>query len=177
MAIQLVNVGTLPNDGEGDPLRTAFQKINNNFTTLSQTSTNITSAVTSDDSAGQVIFEYPVEEFTQAIFQVQSFREDNNDSQNALITSSVFNDHSDVTYVVSNLTNVGDWLTGYEMDVSGGNVRLIVNPLQNEVIQHFISYQVTYSGDLGIGIPMTTDDGQDLNTENNLNITTETTEG
>ena len=32
MTQQIINVGTLPNDGEGDPLRTAFQKINQNFT-------------------------------------------------------------------------------------------------------------------------------------------------
>lgn len=31
MAQQTVNIGTLPNDGTGDPLRTAFDKINDNF--------------------------------------------------------------------------------------------------------------------------------------------------
>jgi len=32
MAIQTVNVGTTPNDGTGDPVRTCFGKINANFT-------------------------------------------------------------------------------------------------------------------------------------------------
>lgn len=32
MTQQIINVGSLPNDGEGDPLRVAFQKINDNFT-------------------------------------------------------------------------------------------------------------------------------------------------
>ena len=31
MAQQTINVGSVPNDGTGDPLRTAYQKINNNF--------------------------------------------------------------------------------------------------------------------------------------------------
>ena len=31
MAQEIINIGTLPNDGEGDPLRVAFGKINNNF--------------------------------------------------------------------------------------------------------------------------------------------------
>lgn len=31
---QIINVGTAPNDGLGDPLRTAFQKTNDNFTAL-----------------------------------------------------------------------------------------------------------------------------------------------
>ena len=89
MAIQLVNVGTLPNDGEGDPLRTAFQKINNNFILMQQTSTHITSAVTLDDSPNQTVFEYPADEFTQALIQIQSYREDNNDSQNAFLGASM----------------------------------------------------------------------------------------
>ena len=31
MAQEIINIGALPNDGSGDPLRVAFQKINNNF--------------------------------------------------------------------------------------------------------------------------------------------------
>ena len=34
MTQEIINIGAVPNDGEGDPLRTAFQKINNNFTQL-----------------------------------------------------------------------------------------------------------------------------------------------
>jgi len=174
MAIQLVNVGTLPNDGEGDPLRTAFQKINNNFTYLQQTSSQITKTVTLDNSPNQVIFEYPVDEFTMGLFQVKSFRDDNNDSQMVFMGVQTYNDLSDVKYSIYGITNVGSWLTQYDMDVSNGNVRLLVNPLQNEVITHFISYQVTYEGDLGIGVPMISEDGEGLVTETgNVYITTE----
>lgn len=34
MAKQAINIGTAPNDGTGDPLRTAFDKVNDNFTEL-----------------------------------------------------------------------------------------------------------------------------------------------
>lgn len=34
MAQQVINVGTLPNDGTGDPLRVAYQKTNSNFDEL-----------------------------------------------------------------------------------------------------------------------------------------------
>ena len=34
MARESINVGTLPNDGLGDPLRTAYIKCNNNFIEL-----------------------------------------------------------------------------------------------------------------------------------------------
>lgn len=174
MAIQLVNTGALPNDGEGDPLRTAFQKINNNFTYLQQTASAITSTVTLDDAANQVIFEYPADEFTMALFQIKSFRDDNNDSQCIFIGAEIYNDLSDVKYTVYGITNVGNWLTQYDMDVSGGNVRILVNPLQDEVITHFINYQISYIGDLGIGVPMISEGETSLVTETgNVFITTE----
>ena len=34
MAKQTINIGSSANDGTGDPLRTAFDKINDNFTEL-----------------------------------------------------------------------------------------------------------------------------------------------
>lgn len=174
MAIQLVNIGTLPNDGEGDPLRVAFGKINNNFVLLQQTASQITSAVTPDDAPGQVIFEYPADEFTQAIIQVHSYREDNNDNQNALIGASITNDGLGVTFTSYGITNVGNWLVSYNMDVSAGNVRLLVNPLQDVTINHFMAYQVTFAGDLGLGVPMISEGGAGLITEtNDINITTE----
>jgi hypothetical protein len=173
MSIQLVNVGVLPNDQQGDPLRVAFQKINNNFIYLQQTSSNITSAVTVSDTPDQVVFEYPTDEFTQGQLQIQSYRQDNNDSQNALVTVQLSNDESTVKYTVYGTTSVGNWLTTYSMDVSGGNVRLLVSPLQDTAIQHFIMYTVTYAGDLGLGVPLLTENNDTLLTEQGLNITTE----
>ena len=34
MARQVINIGTAPNDGTGDPLRTAYDKCNDNFSEL-----------------------------------------------------------------------------------------------------------------------------------------------
>ena len=45
MAIQTINVGNLVNDGLGDDLRTAFQKVNANFAELSTTSTTTVSNI------------------------------------------------------------------------------------------------------------------------------------
>jgi hypothetical protein len=174
MAIELVNLGAQPNDGEGDPLRTAFSKINNNFISMQQTGTEITSSVTLDDSPDQVVFSYPADEFTQALIQIQSYREDNNDSQNALLGVQIYNDQSDVRFTIYGTTNVGNWLVRYNMDVNNGNVRLLVNPLQDTVITHFIAYQVTWAGNLGFGVPLTTENGAGLVVENgNVSITTE----
>jgi hypothetical protein len=45
MAIQTINVGNIVNDGLGDDLRTAFQKVNANFVELLQTSSTTASNV------------------------------------------------------------------------------------------------------------------------------------
>lgn len=55
MAQQIINVGAAPNDGEGDPLRTAFQKTNSNFSELySRAQTSPPSSLVGDpgDQAG-----------------------------------------------------------------------------------------------------------------------------
>jgi len=40
MAIQVINIGSSANKGDGDPVRTAFKKINENFAELNTTTTN-----------------------------------------------------------------------------------------------------------------------------------------
>lgn len=47
MAQQTINIGSSPNDGAGDPLRTAFQKCNDNFTELYSAPSGGTGTVTS----------------------------------------------------------------------------------------------------------------------------------
>ena len=55
MAIQVINIGTSANKGDGEPLRTAFDKINDNFAELSLKVTNLeTGTVTTGDIKGSV---------------------------------------------------------------------------------------------------------------------------
>jgi len=174
MGIELVNVGAEPNDATGDPLRTAFEKINNNFIYLQQTSSNLASAVTLDDTADQVIFEYPANEFTQAMFQIKSFNEDTNDSQGVMLQAQISNDSTDVKFSGYGTTVFGNSVTTYNMAVLDGNVILTVSPLANVVLTHFISYQVTWIGDLGVGVGMLTQADGNLVTESaNVFIQTE----
>jgi len=49
MAINLINIGTSVNKGDGDPLRTAFEKINNNFTSLQGNITDLTDGIIVSD--------------------------------------------------------------------------------------------------------------------------------
>ncbi len=60
MAIQVINVGTVPNDGTGDGLRTAYIKCNDNFAFLnSRTSDNppTTSMGSVGDAAGTISYD------------------------------------------------------------------------------------------------------------------------
>jgi len=60
MAYEAINVGTVPNDGLGDPLRTAYQKCNSNFTELYsrlQTTPPDTSAGQPGDLAGMTAYD------------------------------------------------------------------------------------------------------------------------
>jgi hypothetical protein len=55
MAREIINVGTVPNDGTGDALRTAYIKCNNNFGELytrAQVSPPVDSTGTVGDTAG-----------------------------------------------------------------------------------------------------------------------------
>ena len=49
MAKQTINIGTVANDGTGDPLRTAFDKINDNFTELYSDDAGDVNSVTAGD--------------------------------------------------------------------------------------------------------------------------------
>ena len=59
MALQVINVGTNPNDGQGDPIRTAYIKCNDNFAEIYsrvQTSPPTSSVGSVGDSAGMYAF-------------------------------------------------------------------------------------------------------------------------
>jgi hypothetical protein len=60
MAQQTINVGTAPNDGLGDPIRTAYQKCNSNFSELySRVQTTPPTANTGSigDTAGMIAYD------------------------------------------------------------------------------------------------------------------------
>ena len=175
MSQEIINIGTLPNDGEGDPLRVAFAKINNNFTQLFSTSSLTANAYTFGTSPA-VIFETPTDTFTQGRFQVRTTDIGTPDSQTITITAQINNDATDVKFTGYGTTFFGNALSSYSMDVFNGNVRLLCEPLSDLSLFHFIDAQITYSGPVTEGIPLQLDgysEGTYLGTENDQTITTE----
>ena len=60
MAQQVINVGASPNDGLGDPIRTAYQKCNSNFSELYsrvQATPPTTPVGSVGDSAGMIAYD------------------------------------------------------------------------------------------------------------------------
>ena len=141
---EYINVGVTPNDGLGDPLRTAFGKINNNFSNLFFTTVTSTSANTTGLTANQVIYEYPANAFTQGVFQIRSSNSSN--SQSITISAQIGNSNTSVKFTGYGLTLAGNAVTNYNMDVNSGNIRILANPIANANITHFVASQVTYNG-------------------------------
>jgi hypothetical protein len=172
---EYIRVGATANDGTGDPLRVAFEKINNNFSNLFYTTTNTYTVYSVGLDPDQIILSIPTDTFTQGNFQIRSSITDTPDSQDIMISAQITNDNLGIKYTGYGTTFAGNAVTRYNMDVSDGNVNLYVRPLQNEVILHFISAQVTYIGNTVNGLNIALNDYVDsiMSTENGMDLITE----
>lgn len=175
---EYINIGATPNDGNGDPLRIAFGKINNNFSNLFLTSTTTTTAYTSGNTQNQVIFQVPIARFYQGEFQIRSSDSGTPDMQDITLTASITNNLAGVRFSGHSTLFEGNAICRYDMDVSGGNVRVLINPLLDIGIEHFISAYVTYPDQVVVsGIEIALDgyaNGYLMGTEDGLILTTET---
>jgi len=160
MAIQeIINIGTSPNDGQGDPLRTAFNKINDNFTNLFASFTNFSNVLTTGNTAGQIIFESPANTFSQGQFYIQSTDTSTSDSQTIQLYSQVSADSSNVKFTAYGSTFFGNCVSSFDMTVDGtsGNVQILANPISNNTVLHFIGSQVMWLGNVVPGLAIALD--------------------
>ena len=174
---EYINIGETPNDGNGDPLRVAFGKINNNFTNLFFTTSTSTTAYTSGLTQNQVILQIPISRFYQGEFQIRSSDPGTADMQDITLTASITNNQTNVRFSGHSTLFDGNAICRYDMDVNDVNVRILINPLVNEYLEHFISATVTYPIAMTTpGIDIAFDgyaNGYLMGTEDNLILTTE----
>lgn len=171
---ELINVGAAPNDGSGDPLRVAFEKVNNNFTSLFNTNYATLQSITIGNAPGQLIFTIEKTQFTQGSFQINSSDQNSNNSQNITITAAINNGKTDIKWTGHSTTFFGNAVTRYSMDVAGGNVNLYADPIANVQLTHWIAYQVTDDPQIpGMYITLNQNTNDLLSTENLQVITTE----
>lgn len=175
---EYINIGATPNDGNGDPLRVAFNKINNNFSNLFLTATTISTAYTLGITSNQVIFEIPASQFYQGQFQIRSSDPGTPDMQDITLSSSITNNLAGVRFSGHSTLFQGNAICRYDMDVVGSNVRVLINPLVNTVLEHFISAVITYPNVVPpTGLELALDGYANnylMGTETNLILTTET---
>ena len=174
---EYINIGETPNDGNGDPLRTAFYKINNNFSNLFLTGTTATTVYTSGITSNQVIFQVPIARFYQGEFQIRSSDAGTPDMQDITLSASITNNLAGVRFSGHSTLFEGNAICRYDMDVSGGNVRVLINPLVDAYLEHFISAAITYpEAVVTAGVDIALDgyaNGYLMGTEDGLILTTE----
>lgn len=175
MAQQTINIGAIPNDGSGDPLRTAFTKINSNFTELYASDFATVLTYTVGSTPNQVIFETPAATFTQGSFQINSSNPSTNNSQNISINVAKSNDGLSVNSAMYANILIGTAITTYSVDYDSGNVRILSSPLTGSLLNHFVSYQLMYASPSLPGLDLQLDGYVDsvLATEDGLILTTE----
>lgn len=172
---EIINIGTLPNDGEGDPLRVAFAKINNNFSNLFPTAINTSSSYSVGTTPGQLIFETDANSFTMAQLYVYAADPTGNSSQSMQLNAQINQDLDNAKFSAIGTSVFGNALTTYSMQVSGGNVQLLANPIQDTTIFHFIGSQIIWTGANVAGLLLGLDGYANavVSTENDLTIETE----
>lgn len=169
--LQIINIGANPNDGTGDPLRVAFEKVNDNFSNLWSTGFNSQQSITNGNTA-QPIFEWPANLFTQASFQITSSDNDTTNSQEIVIKASINGALDEIKFTAYSTLFHGSAVSSYSMDIVDGNVILYSEPLVEGQMSHFIAYQVTYD-ELVMGTPLILENSDtELITENTNNIIT-----
>lgn len=173
---EIINIGTMPNDGEGDPLRVAFAKINNNFSNLFPTAINTSSSYSVGNTPGQLIFETDANTFTMGQLYVYAADPSGNDSQSIQLNAQINQELDDAKFSAVGLSVFGNALSSYSMRVSGGNVQLLANPIQDTTIFHFIGSSVIWIGSTLPGIPIELDGyvaNSIMSTEIDQGVTTE----
>lgn len=173
--IEIINIGAQPNDGEGDPLRTAFTKTNNNFANLFGTFVNTSNTYTTGNTVNQVIFETSADTFSQAQFYIQSTDPAGTDSQTIQVYAQINNAKDSVKFTGYGSTFFGTGLASFDMDVFAGNVRVLCSPVVNTTLLHFIGSQVMWIGVAVPGLDIALDGYVDsvVSTQNDYNVTTE----
>ena len=173
---EIINIGSNPNDGNGDALRVAFDKVNNNFANLYQTFVNSTVSYTFGNISGQVIFETPVSTFTQGQFYVKTIDGGTPDTQDIQLYAQLSNDGTEVKFTGYGSTFFGNAVAQYDMTVANGNVQILANPLVSDDMTHLINSQVMWIGPNGPGMALTPN-GYDANavlsTQSSVTLTSE----
>lgn len=150
MTKQTINIGNVANDGTGDTLRTAFDKVNDNFTELYNSAVITVSANSTGNASSAIVFQTEANVFVQGTFQINTQLVGSNNAQN--VTLNVARDtvgntvnHTAHNTILSNNIIV----SAYNVAIANtGNVQISVTPdsanlTANSVLIHTVSYRLS----------------------------------
>lgn len=109
---------------------------------LADITLNTAIANTTGLTANQVIYQAPISSFSTIRFDVTSKSVTTQSSQVGTVVVNRRNNGTNASYVVSGTIFQGEVLTTYVVDVLFGNVRLMLTPLANLSMNHYISYKI-----------------------------------
>jgi len=109
---------------------------------VGNSSSGTTTVTTHDNSTNQVVFELPVSDFDNGTFQITSRSLVDDNSQK--VTLEVLKATSNIAVKFSAFGTLfsGAPITRYNADVGYGNVRVMVNPMFNQDIEHSIKFTI-----------------------------------
>jgi hypothetical protein len=99
-------------------------------------------ANTANNSSNQIIFEYPIADFKDGEFKIQSVVANTTTSQYATVAVNKIPNNNGVRFSVYGTIFTGSAVTNYDVDVGYGNVRVKVSPLLNAEITHTAGYTI-----------------------------------
>lgn len=97
---------------------------------------------TTTNQANQIVFERSVMEFDNGTFTITSRDVATHDAQKVILDVVKNTTNLGVKFVAYGTVFVGGPLTRYNVDVSFGNIRVMVSPMLNTEILHSIAYTV-----------------------------------
>jgi hypothetical protein len=103
------------------------------------------SATTSNNDINQVVFQTPISNFNTGVFQLTSRSETTNASQTVTLSVTKKTDNTGVRFSAYATLFEGSPITRYNVDYGYANVRIIVNPILNNVINHTGTYEISKS--------------------------------
>ena len=173
---EIINIGATPNDQQGDPLRTAFTKVNNNFTQLFQAS-SVINTVYGSGGANIVLWEYEAATFATGEFDIYTIDQVTGNAQSVTIDASTNYFSTDVKFTAHSTLFHGDPITQYSMALVGPNIQLIANAISTNLLTHYIDSSIMQKtitqATLAIGLDGYPNSGYALATESDVWLTTE----
>ena len=175
MAQEIINIGAAPNDQQGDPLRTAFTKVNNNFTQLFAAS-SVDSIVYTTGAANTVLFSFDAASVASAEIRVSTVDQVSGETQSVTIDASTNAWGNSVKFTAHSTVFIDSELTNYEMDIVGNSVMLYSVPLSSNLLVHYVNSTLTIKSTPTVGLALSLDGyppGNALVTESGVWLTTE----